>query len=427
MAKISPVAAKYIIHSRISIAGIVDRPDVIGAIFGQTEGLLGNELELRELQRSGRIGRIEVNTNTSSGKTSGEIIIPSSLDKTETAIIAASMEVIQRIGPCTAKLEVTNLEDIRISKRQFVVERAKELLKTLMENTLPDSQELTDEVAKSVRVMEAVEYGRERLAAGPAIDESEEFVIVEGRADVMNLLRQGFKNVIAMNGTSCPETIKELTKKKTTTLFVDGDRGGNLIIRELLSVAEIDFVCRAPDGKEVEEITKKEIHKALRSRVTAEQAKLELGVDETGAMKEQPERLRQSLRVTAPSRSLPNRPQRYARPPLEGSRPPLSRQDGPSLTPEEKSVFKSVMDDLFGTHGACIFDQNLNILGKVPLSELSSTVQSLNGGVYAIALDGTVDPDLVRLAEKVGVTHVLGTGSTVKEMSKVRVLTDESL
>jgi len=194
-----------------------------------------------------------------------------------------------------------------------------------------------------------------------------------------------------------------------------------------LSVAEIDFVCRAPDGKEVEEITKKEIHKALRSRVTAEQAKLELGVDETGAMKEQPERLRQSLRVTAPSRSLPNRPQRYARPPLEGSRPPLSRQDGPSLTPEEKSVFKSVMDDLFGTHGACIFDQNLNILGKVPLSELSSTVQSLNGGVYAIALDGTVDPDLVRLAEKVGVTHVLGTGSTVKEMSKVRVLTDESL
>ncbi|MDP3639790.1 MAG: DNA primase DnaG [Nanoarchaeota archaeon] len=427
MAKISPVAAKYIIHSRISIAGIVDRPDVIGAIFGQTEGLLGNELELRELQRSGRIGRIEVNTNTSSGKTSGEIIIPSSLDKTETAIIAASMEVIQRIGPCTAKLEVTNLEDIRISKRQFVVERAKELLKTLMESTLPDSQELTDEVAKSVRVMEAVEYGRERLAAGPAIDESEEIVIVEGRADVINLLRQGFKNVIAMNGTSCPETIIELTKKKTTTLFVDGDRGGNLIIRELLSVAEIDFVCRAPDGKEVEEITKKEIHKALRSRVTAEQAKLELGVDETGALKEQPERLRQSLRVTAPSRPLNSRPQRYARPPLGGSRPPLSRPDGSSLTPEEKSVFKSVMDDLFGTHGACIFDQNLNILGKVPLSELSSTVQSLNGGVYAIALDGTVDPDLVHLAEKVGVTHVLGTGSTVKEMSKVRVLTDESL
>lgn len=432
MAKISPVGAKYIIHSKISIAGIVDRPDVIGAIFGQTEGLLGNDLELRELQRSGRIGRIEVNTNTSSGKTTGEIIIPSSLDKTETAIIAAAMEVIQRIGPCVAKLEVTNLEDVRISKRQFVIERAKELLKTLTENTLPDSQELADEVAKSVRIMEVVEYGRERLAAGPAIDDSDEIVIVEGRADVLNLLKHGFKNAIAMNGTSCPETIRELTRKKTTTLFVDGDRGGNLIIRELLSIAEVDFVCKAPDGKEVEEITQKEIHKALRSRVTAEQAKLELGVDETGTLKEQPERLRQGLRVSTPSSrpTVNSRQPRFSRPPIGNSRPSggsSPRPGGTALTPEEKSVFKGVMDDLLGTRGACIFDQGLNILGKVPLSELSSTVQSLNGGIYAIALDGVVDQDLVRLAERVGITHVVGTGSQVKEMSRVSVLTDESL
>ena len=57
MGKISPVSAKYIVHSSINIDGVVDRPDVIGAIFGQTEGLLGADLELRELQRSGRIGR----------------------------------------------------------------------------------------------------------------------------------------------------------------------------------------------------------------------------------------------------------------------------------------------------------------------------------------------------------------------------------
>ena len=169
MAKISPVAAKYIIHSTIFIDGIVDRPDVIGAIFGQTEGLLGNDLELRELQRSGKIGRIEVNVNTSSGKTNGEIIIPSSLDKTETAIVAAALEIIQRIGPCNAKIEVKNIEDIRISKRLFVIERAKALLKELTEKTLPDSQELSYEVSQSVRMMEAIEYGPARLAAGPAI------------------------------------------------------------------------------------------------------------------------------------------------------------------------------------------------------------------------------------------------------------------
>jgi len=282
MAKISPVAAKYIIHSIINIEGVVDRPDVIGAIFGQTEGLLGSDLELRELQRSGKIGRIEVNVNTSSGKTNGEIIIPSSLDKTETAIIGAALEIIQRIGPCNARVEVKSVEDVRISKRNFVIERAKALLRELTETTLPDSQEIADEVAQSVRQMEIVEYGRDRLAAGPAVADSDEIVVVEGRADVLNLLKHGIKNAIAMNGTSVPETIKELSRKKIMTIFVDGDRGGDLIIRELLDTTEVDFVCKAPDGKEVEEITKKEIHKALRGKITAEQAKMELKVDVNG-------------------------------------------------------------------------------------------------------------------------------------------------
>ncbi|HLC70777.1 MAG TPA: DNA primase DnaG, partial [Candidatus Nanoarchaeia archaeon] len=231
MAKISPVAAKYIVQSTIFIDGVVDRPDVIGAIFGQTEGLLGNDLELRELQRSGRIGRIEVNTSTNGGKTSGEIIIPSSLDKTETAIVAAALEIIQRIGPCTAKIEVKRIEDVRVSKRQFVIERAKVLLRELTESTLPDSEELADEVSQSVRMMEVAEYGKERLAAGPEIDSSEEIIVVEGRADVLSLLKNGFKNAIALNGTSVPQTIKDLSRKKTVTIFVDGDRGGDLIIR----------------------------------------------------------------------------------------------------------------------------------------------------------------------------------------------------
>ncbi len=171
MGKISPVAAKYIIHAAIEIDGVVDKPDVIGAIFGQTEGLLGAELELRELQRSGRIGRIEVDVEVRTGKTKGYIIIPSSLDKAETCIVGAALEIIQRIGPCNAKIKVEKLEDVRISKRQFIIDRAKELLKSFMDMSMPDSQELADEVTFSVRVMEVSEYGRERLPAGPAIDE----------------------------------------------------------------------------------------------------------------------------------------------------------------------------------------------------------------------------------------------------------------
>ncbi len=419
MAKISPVAAKYIVHSTIHIDSVVDRPDVIGAIFGQTEGLLGNELELRELQRSGRIGRIEVNVNTSSGKTQGEIIIPSSLDKTETVIVAAALEIIQRIGPCTAKIAITKIEDVRTSKRQFVVERAKELLRSMMEETLPDSQELADEVAQSVRMMEVIEYGRERLAAGPAVEESEEIIVVEGRADVLNLLKHGFKNTIAINGTSIPQTVKDLTRKKTVTVFVDGDRGGDLIIRALLTTAEVDFVCKAPDGKEVEELTKKEIHKALRGRITAEQAKLDLNIDEQGALKEEPEPQRQFPRQQN-GRPRFLRQQDNGRP----QRPPMREKP---LSAEEKRIFKETLDGLFGTRGACIFDQKLNVLGKVPLSELPSTIKSLNGGVYALALDGAVDFELVRLAERLGITHIVGTASKVGQGQRVNILTEEKL
>ena len=418
MAKISPIAAKYIVQSTINISGVVDRPDVIGAIFGQTEGLLGSDLELRELQRSGRIGRIEVNLSTSSGKTKGEIIIPSSLDKTETAIVAAAMEIIQRIGPCNAKIQVVKIEDVRTSKRQFVVERAKELLKNLTQNTLPDSQELSDEVSQSVRMMEVVDFGPEKLASGPALIESDDIIIVEGRADVLILLKHGFKNVIAMNGTSCPESIKKLTREKTTTLFVDGDRGGDLIIRELLSVADVDFVCKAPDGKEVEELTKKEIHKSLRGKITAEQSKLDLKIDDDGALKEVPKE-RPRFNKNQPQRRQPQRP-------AFQPRPQQARKKDP-LTGDQKKALKQTMEDLFGTRGACIFDPKMNILGKVPLSELGTTVKSLSGGVYALALDGVVDSELLQLAEKTNISFLIGTSSNVKDSNSVSVLTEDKL
>jgi len=405
MGKISPVSAKYIVHASIDIEGVVDRPDVIGAIFGQTEGLLGADLELRELQRSGRIGRIEVNIDTRSGKSQGDIIVPSSLDKAETSIIAAALEIIQRIGPCNARIKVSHIEDVRVSKRSFVIERAKELLKQMMDTVLPDSQEIADEVAYSVRVMEIQEYGKDRLPAGPAIDESDEIVVVEGRADVLNLLKHGIKNVIALNGTSVPETIIELSRKKVITVFVDGDRGGSLILKELFGVADIDYVSKASAGKEVEEITKKEIHKALRGRVSAEQAKLELGKD--------------TERIEQPRRP---QPQQYSRaPPVRAPTPiplrapiPLRSSRKPALSDEEKRTFSSMLENLVGTRGAHILDEKLNILGKVPISELQTTIGSLSSGIYAVVFDGIIDADLVKTAEKSNIKYIIGMDSRVK-------------
>ena len=416
MAKIAQVTAKYIINSAIQIDGVVDRPDVIGAVFGQTEGLLGADLELRELQRSGRIGRIEVNTEVRGGKTSGTIIVPSSLDKAETAIIGAALEVIQRIGPCNAKIKVQNIEDVRVSKRQFVIERAKELLKALMDDVMPDSQELADEVTYSVRMMEVQEYGKDRLPAGPGIDESEEGILVEGRADVLNLLKHGFKNVIGMNGTNVPQTIVELSKKKIMTAFVDGDRGGDLIIKELLAVTEVDFITKAPDGKEVEEITKKEMHKALRSRVAAEQFRIE------GMPAEHREEVRGP---PMPSRPMPQ----GVRPTPMSSAPPIAPAPirKRSLTDKEKETFKNMLEDLVGTRGAYVLDANLNILGKVPVSELASTIKSLRSGVHAVILDGTVDKDLVDIAERARVIHLVCMETKIKAHPRVNIVTGDML
>ena len=407
MGKISPVSAKYIVHATIEIEGIVDKPDVVGAIFGQTEGLLGSDLELRELQRSGRIGRIEVNVDTRSGKTNGSIIVPSSLDKAETAIIGAALEIIQRIGPCNAKIQVGSIEDVRVSKRSFVISRAKELLKNLMEKSMPDSQELADEVTYSVRVMEVQEYGRDRLPAGPAIDESDEIIVVEGRADVLNLLKHGFKNCIAINGTSIPETILELCRKKVVTVFVDGDRGGDLIIKEFASIADVDYITKAPDGKEVEEITKKEIHKALRSRVSGEQAKFE-GVKEAE---------RQEIKRNSFQRPIM---QTQQRPPQFVKRLPVP--------PEQRQKFRNMLENLVGTRGAQVLDEKMNVLGKVPISELPATIKSLGNGAYAIVFDGTVDRDIVKAAEIGNIKCLVGMDSKVRNgETKIDVLTVSDL
>lgn len=422
MGKVSIVSAKYIIHATIDIEGVVDRPDVIGAIFGQTEGLLGSELELRELQRSGRIGRIEVTVDVKSGKTQGTIIIPSSLDKAETSIVAAALEIIQRIGPCNAKIRVSHIEDVRVSKRSFVIERAKELLKRMTETVLPDSQELADEVAYSVRVMEIQEYGKDRLPAGPSIDESDEIIVVEGRADVVNLLKHSIKNAIAMNGTSVPQTIIDLSKKKVITAFVDGDRGGNLILKQLTIVADVDYVTRAPDGKEVEEITKKEIHKALRSRISGEQAKLEL---EKAPEVRRPQ-LHQSRFQPRHAAPTPSAPQ----PAPAAARSSFSQKfvKKAQATPEEKKVFNGMLENLIGTRGAHVLDAKLNILGKVPVSELQATITSLGKGIHAIVFDGVIDKDLAKTAERTGIKYLVGMDSKVKpNETRVNILTVNDL
>jgi len=257
--------AKYLIHATITADGVVERSDVVGAIFGQTEGLLGDDLDLRDLQQSSKVGRIDVEVDSEGGRSTGEVTIATSLDRVETAILAASLETISRVGPCQSTLEVTEIEDVREAKRRAIVERAKELLTEQFDDSIMSSAEIMDEVREAVRVADITEY--RGLPAGPRVVDSDAIIVVEGRADVLQLLRSGVKNAVAVEGTNVPDAIADLTQERTVTAFLDGDRGGELILRELLQIGEVDHVAFAPEGKSVEDLSRREVMRALREKV----------------------------------------------------------------------------------------------------------------------------------------------------------------
>jgi len=412
--KISPVSIKYNVVAKVTLTGIADRPDVIGAVFGQTEGLLGSELELRELQKTGKIGRIEVNLKNQAGRSEGEIIIPSSMGKSETAIIAAAIETIDRVGPCNARIKVDEIQDVRVSKRDFILKRAEELLKNLVKS-LPDSAEFTNQVTQTVRSMEVTDYGKDKLPAGPMIDGSDEIVVVEGRADVINLLKYGIRNVIALNGKDSSGTLSELMHKKVVTLFVDGDRGGDLVIKKLASVADIDFVTKAPDGKEVEELTLKEIQKALRAKHTWEQFKTE---NESYA------NIKPTSRAPArtQTRSTPSR-SKYTRERTDRAR---ARPMSDKFIQKHNTVLKELADDLIGTRGAYVLDDGLNILGKVPVKELGETLGDIGEPVFAIIMDGSIDSNLAATIDKKRIKYII-TKSDKNEQTRAKIVLAKEL
>jgi len=271
-------SAKYLIHARITADGVVERSDVVGAVFGQTEGLLGDELDLRDLQQSSKIGRIDVQIDSENGQSFGEITIASGLDKVETSILAASLEAITRVGPCEARVEVSEIEDMRSAKRREVVERAKELLTSSFDESVMDSTEILSEVREANRVERIDEY--RGLPAGPRVHDSDAIVVVEGRADVLTLLKYGIKNGVAVEGTNVPDAVADLTAERTVTAFLDGDRGGELILKELAQVGDVDYVAFAPEGRSVEDLSRHELMAALREKAPFESLDLDAPADD---------------------------------------------------------------------------------------------------------------------------------------------------
>ncbi len=426
---------KYIIHAKIKADGVIERPDVIGAIFGQTEGLIGADLDLRELQKSGRIGRLEVNIKSNMGKSLGTIEIPSSLDKVETAVLAASLETIDRIGPCISNISIAKIEDVRSSKRKKVVERAKHILSELFDEMLPESQEITDEVRQSLRIEEITAYGKENIPMGPNVIDSDAIIVVEGRADVLNLLRYGIKNSIAVGGTNVPPAVVELCKKKTVTAFTDGDRGGELIIKELLQVADIDFIARAPDGKGVEELVQKEIMKSLRQKIPVEQA-----FDYYQVSKKRRVAILDATRKKTAGKSEPSFSEEIETVPAKEELAEFEQMPEPeklkvieeprevsvisvmSVREKKESLFQEHINQLSGTLSARLLDDG-NIISEVPVRDLANALKDYSGNITSVVFDGVITQRIVDIAAEKGVTNLIGAkiGNVVKSPASVHI------
>ncbi len=360
---------KYLVRLGFEVDGVVERADVIGAIFGQTEGLFGPEMNLNELQKSWKVGRIEINLESKNDKTRGEVIVPMSTDVGTAALIAAAVESVDKVGPCSARFTMDAIEDVRATKRKQIVDRAKLIVREWSSKTSSEGENVLKDVTESTKRARVINYGLENLPAGPGVYSSELVYLVEGRADVVLFLRAGIENVVALEGTSVPDSIIELGKKKRLIAVLDGDRGGDLIEKELGQVVRVEKVIRAPTGKEVEDLTPIDVINMLKA------AKVESG----------------------PASSRRERPAEQAPEPAAPAEP------------EEPVVLKTreLYPSLNGTLEAVLLDKGLQEVGRFPISELVQKMESSNGAQFLV-FDGIVTQRLVESATKVGVKGIIG-------------------
>ncbi|MFW5955938.1 MAG: DNA primase DnaG [Halorhabdus sp.] len=445
-------SAKYLIHAQFEASGVVERSDVVGAIFGQTEGLLGDDLDLRTLQESSKVGRIDVEVRTQQGRSSGQVTIASGLDRVETAILAASLEAIDRVGPCRADVVVTDLEDVRTAKRREIVDRAEELLAAYEEEAVT-SDELVEEVRRRIRVDSITDY--RGYPAGPRVEESDAIVVVEGRADVLTLLQYGIKNAIAVEGTDVPEAIAELTRDRTVTAFLDGDRGGDLILKELAQVGSIDYVAFAPSGRSVEDLSRSDVTSALREKVpyeaVSEGKAAEAEASESAGDEHSEESHDDGVTVIdgtveedalavegeGSGQSTGENDVEAAGRTASDDGVPASRDGGAVVLEDESEpepdaeIAAETLDDqvesVIGDGAAAVrlLDDSLATLGEAPADEAFEALRDADPVPSTVVLDGEVTQRLLDVAAQRGVSRIVAAsaGEFVKQPTSVRVTT----
>jgi DNA primase len=397
---------KYHVKLKFEVDGLVEKADIIGAIFGQTEGLLGPEMNLNELQKVSKVGRIEVNVETKASSAKGDALIPMSTDISTAALIAAAIESIDKVGPFQAKFNLVGIDDIRAIKKKVIVDRAKKIVQDWATRTISEGEEMLKDVYDASKPGKLTSFGKAQLACGTGVFESDWIILVEGRADVINLLRAGFDNSIAIEGARIDETVTKLTDGKKVVAFLDGDRAGDLILKELQGVVKLDKVLRAPTGKEVEECTPLEISEILKEAVAA------FGEE---APPQQSHQERRHYR--RPEREAREESTQHAAPIVPPSA--VVTNDNPEIVSAIRDVYPQINETL----EAVVLDGSMNQLLKVPVSEVIKRLDSAEGAKLLV-LDGIVTQRLVDAADRAGIEYIIGHRTAeLKKPADVRVRT----
>ena len=350
---------KYHVKLSYNVDGLVERADIIGAIFGQTEGLLGPEMNLNELQRVSKIGRIEVNSRSTANTTTGEAVLPMSTDIDTCALIAAAIESIDKVGPFDCKFKLDAIDDVRAAKKDDIVKRAKEIKQMWATKTVSEGDTMLKDVHEGTSG-EVTTYGPSKLHCGSGVFDSDWIILVEGRADIINLLRAGYDNAIAIEGAKIDESIKDLCSSKNKVVaFLDGDRSGGFILKELKSVVNLDYELRADTDVEVEELTPQRIDEILRPVADAMSGK------------------------TAPAT--------------------IRNEDDKPIADLASKIYPNLNETL----EAIALDTDQKEIFKVPISELVTKLSSQSGIKYLI-LDGIITQRLLESAKNVGIECVIG-------------------
>ena len=411
---------KYNVKIKFDVDGIVEKADIIGALFGQTEGLLGPEMNLNELQRTSKVGRIEVTLDVKSNRSSGEVVIPMSTDISTAALIAAAVETIDKVGPFNARFALSTIEDVREVKKRMIVDRAKKIVQEWATRSISESEAMLRDIYEAVKPARLTTYGKEHLACGEGVFESDWIILVEGRADVINLLRAGYDNAIAIEGAKIPESVVKLCKEKSYVVaFLDGDRAADLILRELQNTVKIDKVVRAPQNREVEDLTPLEIQDILKYAIPSE--------DMLKERRSRGEVLEAKVEGREYEGIRDDKSRGGALSVRDRYRERMELVHRPAIDDTLLSKVKEVFSIINETLEAVALDESMQERFRVPVSEIVQRLQSEKGIKY-VMLDGIVTQRLLDAASNAGVEYIIGHRiADISDTHNIKILTFNQL